>query len=237
MHEVLTTDFNSRCMQNRMHVVACDMGVGSSRHLIHEGVWAVCVCVCRPFSPCTSKALCRLAGSSGGFPRGWSCCRQKPPYSLRTLLPPRAPGPLCPLRHKHTHVASKTSDEWKDESEVNGKARDSWNRQLCAHAQTNKTCEFTCSEWRYSKIPAYRTFTVHQSFCDWPPSLSFLNRSNCFPVCVSALLSVGSTVFRDRCRGTDVSYDPDPPSFVLTGSYTDHVTSLVERSTPRCKLS
>lgn len=34
-----------------------------------------------------------------------------------------------------------------------------------------------------------------------------------FPSC-SVLLSVGTTAFRHRCRGTDVSHDPAPPSFV-----------------------
>lgn len=66
----------------------------------------ITVCV-RWFIPCTSTGLCRLAGSFGGFLKDWSCCRQKPPYSLRTPLPPHAPGPLCPLTHKHSQIKSK----------------------------------------------------------------------------------------------------------------------------------
>lgn len=47
--------------------------------------------------PCMNTALCRLVGSCEGFLRDWSCCRQKPPYSLHTLHPLHAPSPLCPF--------------------------------------------------------------------------------------------------------------------------------------------
>lgn len=55
--------------------------------------------------PCMSKGPCRLTGNCEGFRKDWSCCRQKPPYSLHTLHPPHAPR--CPLAHKHSMMKWK----------------------------------------------------------------------------------------------------------------------------------